>query len=58
VRPEGLSKVKKFTLLGIEPATFRFVALCFNHYATAWPIYYKAEFNIYVVCERYDSVRV
>jgi hypothetical protein len=26
VRPEGLGKLKKITLSGIEPETFRFVA--------------------------------
>jgi hypothetical protein len=35
VRPERLRNLKKITLSGIEPATFRFVAYCLNHYATA-----------------------
>jgi hypothetical protein len=34
VHPEGLGKFKKITLSGIEPATFGFVALCLNTYAT------------------------
>jgi hypothetical protein len=37
VRPEGLDKFKKITSSSIEPATFRFVSQCFNHYATACP---------------------
>jgi hypothetical protein len=37
VRQEGLGKFKKITSPDIEPATFRFVAYCLNHYATACP---------------------
>jgi hypothetical protein len=37
VRPEGLGKLEKSTSLGRDPATFLFVALCLNHYATACP---------------------
>jgi hypothetical protein len=36
MRPEGLGKLKKkITSSGIEPATFRFVALRLNHYANS-----------------------
>jgi hypothetical protein len=36
VRLEGLGKLKKFIrLIGLELATFRLVAQCLNHYATA-----------------------
>jgi hypothetical protein len=41
VRPEGLGNLKKkknsFTSTGLEPATFRLAAQCFNNYATACP---------------------
>jgi hypothetical protein len=37
VRPEGLSLKIPVIPSGIEPATCRFVAWCFNHYATARP---------------------
>jgi hypothetical protein len=30
VRLEGLGKLKKFTSLGLDPATFWLVALCLN----------------------------
>jgi hypothetical protein len=30
-------KSKKFSSSGLEPAAFRLVAYCFNHYATTWP---------------------
>jgi hypothetical protein len=33
-------KKKSSDPLGIEPATFRFVAQCLNHYATACPYAY------------------
>jgi hypothetical protein len=37
MRPEGLDKMIKFNYLtGLEPATFRLVAWCINHYATAF----------------------
>jgi hypothetical protein len=39
VRPEGLYHWKiPVTLSGIEPATWRFVAYCLDHYATARPV--------------------
>jgi hypothetical protein len=35
VRLEGLGKLKNpITSLGLEPATFRLLAQCLNHYAT------------------------
>jgi len=34
-------------LAGIEPATFRFVAQRFNHYATAVPVYILMLLKIY-----------
>jgi hypothetical protein len=37
VRLEGLSKFKNSPHWGIEPAIFRSVAWCLNHYATACP---------------------
>jgi hypothetical protein len=37
VRPEGLGKLKIFTLACLEPATFRLVAQCLNQYTTACP---------------------
>jgi hypothetical protein len=38
VWPEGLGKLEKSTSSGRDPATFRLVALCLNHYATACPL--------------------
>jgi hypothetical protein len=35
VRPEGLDKLKKITSSGLEPATFRLVALSLNYYGIA-----------------------
>jgi hypothetical protein len=45
VRPEGLGKFRNITSSGIEPATFRFVAQCLNHYATACPQHHKYSNN-------------
>jgi hypothetical protein len=40
VRPEGLFKWKiPMTPSGIDPATFRFLAQCLNHCATACPVW-------------------
>jgi hypothetical protein len=41
VRSEGL-----ITPVGIEPATFRFVAQYFNHFATEAPLHYLIDFVI------------
>jgi hypothetical protein len=39
VRQEGLGKLKKFAhLIDLEPATFRLVAKCHNHYVSACPL--------------------
>jgi hypothetical protein len=38
VRLEGLGKFEKIsTSSGRDPVTFRLVALCLDHYATAFP---------------------
>jgi hypothetical protein len=38
VWPQGIGVlIKTIYLIGLEPATLRLVAECFNHYATAWP---------------------
>ena len=39
IRPQGHSAIGRMTPAGIEPATFRFVALHLNHYATVVPLY-------------------
>jgi hypothetical protein len=50
VRPEGICQWKNpVTPSGIKIATFRFVAQCLNHYATAHPVTLPAHF-LFILC--------
>jgi hypothetical protein len=60
VRLEGLGKLKKknsFTSSGLEPATFRIVAYCLNHYATAKTDIYMYIYIYICICILYNYCR-
>ena len=40
---------------GIEPATYRFVVLCLNHYATAYPHIADVQVEVQAVCGSYST---
>jgi hypothetical protein len=61
MRPEGLGKLKNCTSSGFESATFRLVAQCRNHYATALSLITVEKYvgtsspvsqSCYVVCDK------